>query len=273
MDLAVRIGGDDLVHEAEELDAPAPLLVGHGHLAGGDVEGGGTGSRCVALVIVAVAGQRPAVGQLQIALGTLQRLNRGLLVDADDKGVLRWRHVQPDHIGALAANSGSLLSHQDLRPRRSILWLRRKRHTSCSCTSPQRRRNQPSHPAREAGRGARSSTARMRRPLCSSYLRFGPGDADPLARSAPRRQIAGAHVLTVRGIVLTRVRSNGSIVPPAAIRTIRARRTSPCGVFGARSRASSTARSSSSSRTSTASGIIPILNHESGFWKVGTRSP
>src|SRR6266849_8808067 len=38
MDGGVRIGGDDIVHEIEELDAPAPLLVSGGHLAGGDFE-------------------------------------------------------------------------------------------------------------------------------------------------------------------------------------------------------------------------------------------
>jgi hypothetical protein len=51
--------------------------------------------------------------------------------------------------------------------------------------------------------------------------------------------------------------------PSAAINTIRARFTSPCGVLGARQRASSTLRIFARSRTSLASGIISILNHDS----------
>ena len=60
----------------------------------------------IALVIVAVAGQRPAVRQLQIALRPLQRLDRRLLVDADDDRVLGRRHVEPDHIGGLGDELG-----------------------------------------------------------------------------------------------------------------------------------------------------------------------
>jgi hypothetical protein len=43
----------------------------------------------------------PAVRKLQISLGTLQRLDRGLLIDADDDRVLGRRHVQADHVGGL----------------------------------------------------------------------------------------------------------------------------------------------------------------------------
>jgi hypothetical protein len=51
--------------------------------------------------------------------------------------------------------------------------------------------------------------------------------------------------------------------PSAASNTICARFRSPCGVLGARQRASSTLRIFGLSRTSLASGIIPILNHDS----------
>ena len=40
MDLLVRIDGDDVVHEGKELDAPAALLVGGGHLARRQIERG-----------------------------------------------------------------------------------------------------------------------------------------------------------------------------------------------------------------------------------------
>ena len=61
VDGGVRISGDDAVHEIEKLDAPAPLLVSGGHLAGGHLEGGKQRRGAVALVVVAMAGQRPPV--------------------------------------------------------------------------------------------------------------------------------------------------------------------------------------------------------------------
>jgi hypothetical protein len=57
--------------------------------------------------------------------------------------------------------------------------------------------------------------------------------------------------------------------PSSASKMIRARNTSRCSVVGARTRASSTARSSGVSRTSAALGIIPTLNHESWLRKSG----
>src|SRR5436190_14503640 len=53
---------------------------------------------------------------------------------------------------ALAANSGSLLSHQDLRAARSILWARRKRQTYCTSTSPSALAISGCRPARMACR-------------------------------------------------------------------------------------------------------------------------
>ena len=73
VDGRVRPSGDDAVHEVEELDAPPALLVRRRHLAGGDLEGGKQRRSAVALVIVAVTAQRPAVWQLQIVLRALQR--------------------------------------------------------------------------------------------------------------------------------------------------------------------------------------------------------
>jgi hypothetical protein len=57
--------------------------------------------------------------------------------------------------------------------------------------------------------------------------------------------------------------------PCAASNTIRARFTVLGGVLGARHRASSTLRIFGRSRTSLASGIIPILNHDSPWKKSG----
>src|SRR4030081_454052 len=43
---------------------------------------------------------------------------------------------RPTTSAALAVKLGSLLSHQDLRATRSILWLRRNRQTNWTSTSP-----------------------------------------------------------------------------------------------------------------------------------------
>jgi hypothetical protein len=45
VDLFAQSGGDDLVHEVEELDAPAAPAVAGRELAGGDLEGGATVER------------------------------------------------------------------------------------------------------------------------------------------------------------------------------------------------------------------------------------
>ena len=66
MESGVGIGGDDVVHEVEELDTPAARLVRGRHFAGRHLEGGKQRRRAVALVIVAMAGQRPPGGQLQV---------------------------------------------------------------------------------------------------------------------------------------------------------------------------------------------------------------
>jgi hypothetical protein len=72
------------------------LLVRGSYLAGGHLEGGKERRGAVTLVIVAVAGQRAAARQLQIPLCAFQRLDRGLLVDADDYRVLRRRQIEAD---------------------------------------------------------------------------------------------------------------------------------------------------------------------------------
>src|SRR5258708_27002253 len=52
--------------------------------------------------------QCTAVRELQITLRTLQRLDRGLFVDADDNRVLGRRHVEPDYVGGLGYERGIL---------------------------------------------------------------------------------------------------------------------------------------------------------------------
>jgi hypothetical protein len=78
--LAVGIRRHDAVHEVEELDAPAPPIVAADHLTCGDLQGSEQRRRSMPLVIVRLARHGASVRQLQIALGTLQRLDRGLLI-------------------------------------------------------------------------------------------------------------------------------------------------------------------------------------------------
>jgi hypothetical protein len=61
MDGRVRMSGDDIIHEVEELDGPPALLVRGRHLASGYFEGGEQRRGAVAFVIVAMSGQRSTV--------------------------------------------------------------------------------------------------------------------------------------------------------------------------------------------------------------------
>jgi hypothetical protein len=85
MDGGVRMGGDYVVHEIEEFDTSPAVFMGGGDLAGGHLESGEQRRGAVALIVVTVTGQGPAVRKLQISLGALQRLDRWLLIDADVK--------------------------------------------------------------------------------------------------------------------------------------------------------------------------------------------
>ena len=74
--------------------------------AGGHLKGGEQGGGAMALVVVAEPGQRFAVGQLQPALGPLQRLDVGLFVDRQHHCILRRLQVEPDHVGRLLGKAG-----------------------------------------------------------------------------------------------------------------------------------------------------------------------
>src|SRR5436305_12459608 len=109
VDFPLRIVRHDLVHEVEKLDASASFVVAAGDLAGGDFQGCEQRCRPVPLVVVRLADQRAAGGQLEIALGSLKRLDRRLLVNREDDGIFRWAIYRPTISAALATNSGSLL--------------------------------------------------------------------------------------------------------------------------------------------------------------------
>jgi hypothetical protein len=227
MDGGVRMRGDDIVHEIEEFDPAPAIFVGCRDLAGGDLERREQRRSAVALVVVTMTGQSSAVGQLQIPLGTLQGLDRGLFVDTGDDRVLRRGHVES---AALATNSGSLLSHQDLRPARSIFWRRRKRQTCCSCTSPSAAAISPPVQRANPAGGGRSRTARIRLPVSALYFGTEPGRGLSARPDSPSRLKRPRHRLTVRGMVPT-VRAIDRVErPSAANKMIRARKTSRCSV-------------------------------------------
>src|SRR5664279_1333727 len=73
VDFALRVGSDDPVHEVEELDASASLIVAADDLAAGDIQGGKQRGRAMALVVMRLTGHRPPVGQLEVALRAFKR--------------------------------------------------------------------------------------------------------------------------------------------------------------------------------------------------------
>src|SRR5246500_5679560 len=68
-------------------------------LSGGDFERCKQCCGAMPLVIVALAGQGAAIGQLQITLSSLQSLDRGLLVHAQHNGLRRRGDVEANNIG------------------------------------------------------------------------------------------------------------------------------------------------------------------------------
>lgn len=150
--VGVAIGSDDVVHEIEEFDATSTLFVRDGDFAGGHLESGKQGRGAVALVVMAMPGQRPPVRQLQKALRTLQRLDRGLLIDADDNRILGRRHVEPDHVGGLGGKLGIVALAPRLASGKIDPLGAQDAPDLLLMHVAQRRRNQRPRPPREPGR-------------------------------------------------------------------------------------------------------------------------
>ena len=269
VDGGVRVVSDDTVHKIEEFDAPPAIFVGGSDLASGHLEGRKQGRSAVALVVVTMTGQSPAIRQFQIPLGALQRLDRGFFVDTDHDRVLRGRHVEPHHIGGLGDELKIIALAPGFAPREVDLLGTQDAPDLLSCTSPNSAAiSLPVQRANPAG-GGRSNTARIRLPVSALYFGTEPGRGLSTRPASPSRLNRPRHRLTVRGIVSTARAIDRVERPSAANKMIRARKTSRCSVVGARTRASSTARSSGVNRTSAALGIIPMLNHESAFGETG----
>ena len=73
--------------------------------ASGNIEGGEQGRGAVTFVCMAEPCHRFAIGQLQPALGTLQRLDVRLFVDRQDHAVLRRLQIERHNVGRLLRKS------------------------------------------------------------------------------------------------------------------------------------------------------------------------
>ena len=101
MQLAVRMVGHNLVHEIQEFPSATPRIVGGFHLTGGHVQSRKQCSRPVPRVTMAEAGERLPVGETNPALGTLQSLDRRLLIHSQDQGVFGRFQIKADDVGRL----------------------------------------------------------------------------------------------------------------------------------------------------------------------------
>jgi hypothetical protein len=101
MDLPAGMIGNQAVHEIQELDATAALIMAGLDQASGNIEGGEQGRGAVTFVCMAEPCHRFAIGQLQPALGALQSLDVRLLVDRKHHRVLGRLQVEPDNVGSL----------------------------------------------------------------------------------------------------------------------------------------------------------------------------
>src|ERR1700739_4646288 len=103
VNLLVRIFGHQLVHEIQKFaSAPAPIM-SRMHQSGGHLQGRKERARAMAFVFVCKAGERSTVGQADPALRPLQRLDAGLLIEAEQQRVLRRVKVDPNDNSRFAA--------------------------------------------------------------------------------------------------------------------------------------------------------------------------
>src|SRR4029079_18242295 len=82
--LAIRVDGNEAVHEGEELDATSPFGMRRDDLTGGDLESCEKDCGAVPIVVMALPGKGASVRQPQVALGPLQGLDRRLFVDTQN---------------------------------------------------------------------------------------------------------------------------------------------------------------------------------------------
>src|ERR1700730_5499027 len=190
MDLAIgRVLGDEFSHEGLEIDA----LLGLGGLAaneaGGDFERREQVDRAMPFVGAFEALNNLAAAGQHIPPGPLQRLDRRLLVDAQDQRMFRRVQVEPDDIGGFG---GKLLVGADA-PRPPAAQL----HPLLAQQAPYRivgdaqgrRTDAPSQLADPLG-GGNSSWRRTRRRRSAPYFGVLPGrtrSRNPASPAAAKR--------------------------------------------------------------------------------------
>ena len=96
-----------MLEETEELLVAVPVLAEPGHLPGGDFQGGEQGGGAMADVVVAAL---LVVARLHRKhfLGAVQRLDLGLLIDAQHDRVAGGFRYRPTMSVTLASSSGSV---------------------------------------------------------------------------------------------------------------------------------------------------------------------
>src|SRR5215471_4149555 len=99
LDLPAGIISDNFVHEGKELLAAPALLVRTLDFAARHLEGSKQRRGAIALIVVAMPRQGAPIGQFEIALCALERLDRGLLIDTKNDGIRRGRQIETDNIG------------------------------------------------------------------------------------------------------------------------------------------------------------------------------
>ena len=106
VDFALRIGGGDPVHEVEELDPSASLVVAADDLAAGDIQRRKQRGGPMTLVVMRLAGHHAPIGQLEVALRAFKRLEGRVFVAGEHDGVVGRGHIERNTLGRLGREFG-----------------------------------------------------------------------------------------------------------------------------------------------------------------------
>jgi len=162
VEFPIREGGNDIVHEAEELDTAAPLGMRRNDLSGGDFERCEQGRGAVSLVVMALPAQGASVRQLQIALRPLQGLDRRLFIDTEHNRLGRRINVETNDISGFRRERGVIALAPGFARRKVDLVLAQEAPDILNVNVAQRLGQQRAHPAGIARRRRLLQSARMR---------------------------------------------------------------------------------------------------------------
>ena len=243
-----RHGGLDQVQEAAELLGTMPRRHLRNHLARGDIERGVEVGGAVANVVMCLPCRHPG-HQRQHWCGAVERLDLGLLIDAQHDRSLGRVEVPPDDVthfvdeqriqGELERLDLMRLERERRQIRLTAVWLipvaaAIERVDQCVALA-----------------GCPSSVFTITRSTSSSLIERGfPGRGSSWSPSRPCRANRPRHLPTVEPI-----QPNSAAIavlerPSAAANTIRHRNANACEPFGRRAHRSNVSRSSSVTTTS-----------------------